>query len=89
MEGVPIVDCHDCIFPEEGHRVASAPVFLEFSTPGEGPQGHEVLHHIAVLELVLDGLWVVRAVLLEESLKVLYWRPHLTLATVCGWRDTP
>jgi hypothetical protein len=36
---------------------------------------------------VLDGVCVVRAGLLEESLEVVCWRPHLALATMRGGRD--
>jgi hypothetical protein len=31
------MDRHDCILPEEGHRVAPARVFVEFHTSGKGP----------------------------------------------------
>jgi hypothetical protein len=67
--GVPIVDHHDHIFR----------VFLGLPVPGEG--GHKILHHATVLELMLDGVCVVRACLLEESLEVLCQWPLLALAT--------
>jgi hypothetical protein len=54
---------------------------------GEGPRGHEILHHAAVLELVLDGEGVVQESLLQELLKVIPGRPRLTLATSYGSHD--
>jgi hypothetical protein len=84
-----IKDCHDHIFPREGHHVASARVFLEFPTMGEGLRDHEVLHHVIVFELVLDVVHVVWVGLLEESLEVVFWRPCLMLATTCGSHDVP
>jgi hypothetical protein len=73
--------------PGEGHRIASAWVFLGQLVLGEGPRGHEILYHATVLELVLNRVHVVRAVLLEESLEVVHQRPRLMLATtrVCLW----
>jgi hypothetical protein len=79
--GVPIVDHHDHIFLWERHRVVSAQVFLKFPTSGEGPQGHEVLYHIAVFELMLNGVCVVWAGLLLESLEVVCQCARLALAT--------
>jgi hypothetical protein len=64
-KGAPIVDCHDRIFPGEGHCVTFVQVFLEFPTPGEGLQDHDIPHYVVVLELVLDGVGVVRVGLLE------------------------
>jgi hypothetical protein len=46
---------HDCIFPREGHCVAPAQILVEFHTLGQGPRDHEILHHVAVLELVPIG----------------------------------
>jgi hypothetical protein len=85
----PIVDHHDCIFPGEWCHVASAWVFLEFATPGEGPQCREVLHHVTVLELMLDGVHMIWTGLLEKSLKVVSWWPHLVLATMHGSCNIP
>jgi hypothetical protein len=83
-EGVPIIDRHDRIFPKEGCHVTSAQVFLEFPTLGEGPLGHEILHHVAVIELMLDGVCMVWVGLLDESLEVVCRRAHLALATARG-----
>jgi hypothetical protein len=71
--GKPTIDCHDRVFSGEGHRVSSTRVFLGFHVPGKGSRGHEV-HHVAVLEPVLDGVHVVAVGLLENSLEV-----------VCQW----
>jgi hypothetical protein len=87
--GAPIVHHHDHIFPGEGHCVASTQVFLEFPNPSVGPRGHEIPHHVIDLELVLDGVHVVRAGLLEESLEVVCRWSRLVLATVCGSHDVP
>jgi hypothetical protein len=82
-----IVDHHNRIFPREGHHVVSAQVFLGFLVPGERPRGHEILHHATVLELLLEGVCVVQAGLLEESLRVVCRQPCLVLATACGGHD--
>jgi hypothetical protein len=71
----PILNHHECVFPRERHRVSPARVFLEFRSSGERPQYHETLHHVAILELVLDGVCVVWAGLPEESFEVVYRRP--------------
>jgi hypothetical protein len=63
--------------------------FLEFPTSDEGPRGHELLHHVTVLDLLLDEVHMVRADLLEESLKVIYRWPCLELATLRDGRDAP
>jgi hypothetical protein len=55
--------------------------------PGEGPRGHEIIHHVTVLELVLDYVCMLRACLLKKSLEVVCWWPCLALATACGSRD--
>jgi hypothetical protein len=67
---VPIVDHHDHIFPKEGCHTSSTWVFFLLPIPVEGPRGHEIFHHVVVLEPVLDGVCVVWAGLLEESLEV-------------------
>jgi hypothetical protein len=87
--GASIINCHDYIFPGEGHNVAPTWVLIELRTPGREPRDHETHHHVTVLELVPDGLHVVWAGLLEESLEVVGRRPHLTLVAVCGSRDAP
>jgi hypothetical protein len=60
-----------------------------FHTPGEGYRGHEIHHHVIILELVLGGVRVVQVGLLKESLEVVYRRPHLLPATVHGSDDAP
>jgi hypothetical protein len=84
---VPLIDHHDRIFPREECHPSSARLFIGLLVLGEGPQGHEILHHVTVLELVLNGVRVVWAGLLEESLKVVCWWPRLALDTVPGGRD--
>jgi hypothetical protein len=54
---------------------------------GEGPRGHEIIRHVAVLELVLDYVCMLRACLLKKSLEVVCWWPCLALATACSSRD--
>jgi hypothetical protein len=46
---------------DKRHHVTFAWVFIEFHTTGEGPRDHEILHHVAILELVFDGVRVVWA----------------------------
>jgi hypothetical protein len=66
---VPITEHYDYFHPEEGCRVPSARVFL---VPGEGSRGHKILHHVIVLELVLDGVRMVQADNFKKSLDVVY-----------------
>jgi hypothetical protein len=87
--GVSIVDCHDRIRPVERPRVASTHVLIKFHASGEEPQDHEILNHVAVIKLVLDGIRKVRAGPLKESLKVVYRWPHLALVAVCCSHDMP
>jgi hypothetical protein len=54
---------------------------------GQGPRGHETLHYAAVSELMLDGVGVVQASLLQELFEVVCGRPRLTLAAASGCRD--
>jgi hypothetical protein len=82
--GVPIIDCHECVFPGKRHRIAPAWVFLGLLVPGEGPRGHEILHHLIGIELVLDGVRLVRAGLFEKSLEVARQRSCLMFATARG-----
>jgi hypothetical protein len=86
QQGAPIVDHHNNVFFEKGHRVALVGGLVAFHTSGEGPQGHEILHHATVPELVLDGVGVVWASLLQEILKVIHGWSCLMLATTCGGR---
>jgi hypothetical protein len=53
--GMPFVDHHDRILSEEGHRVALIRDLIDFHALGEGSRDHEVLHHVAIPELMLDG----------------------------------
>jgi hypothetical protein len=71
---VHIINHLDNVFPGERHHVAPSWVFVKFCTPGEGPQDHETLHHVIVLEFVPDGVLLVWAGLLKQSLEV-----------VCRW----
>jgi hypothetical protein len=73
-KGEPVEDRHDRNFPEKGHHASSTRIFFGLLVPCEGPRGHENFHHSTVLELVLDGVHIVRVGLLEESLEV-----------VCRW----
>jgi hypothetical protein len=76
-------------FLREGHRVAPSWILLESHTTGRRPRDHETLHHVAVLELVPDGVRVVWLGLLEESLEVVVRWPRLTLVTVGSSHDSP
>jgi hypothetical protein len=87
--GAPIIDNHDYILLRERHCVAFAQDIIEFHTPGERPQDHENFHHVTAIELVLDGVCMVRAGLLEESLEVVRRRPHLALGATCISRNVP
>jgi hypothetical protein len=54
--------------------------------PGKGmathrPRDHEILHHVTVLEFVLNRVCMVWASLLEESLEVVCGQPRLVLPT--------
>jgi hypothetical protein len=82
-QGAPIVDCHDSVLPGERCHI----VIIEFHALREGPQDHEILHHAAVPELVLDGVHMIWASLLEEPLKVVCRQPHLVLAATYGSPD--
>jgi hypothetical protein len=79
-QGESIVDHHDCIFSRKGHRAVLVGDIVNFHASGEGPQGHEILHHAAIPELVVDGVGVVQASLLEEPLEVVHGQSRLLLA---------
>jgi hypothetical protein len=87
--GASTVNRHDCVFLGEGHRVAPVRVLIEFHTPSWGPRDHKTLHHVAVLELVPDGVHVVCAGLFEESLEVFGRQTRLTLVTMHDSHDAP
>jgi hypothetical protein len=78
--GAPIVDCHDRVFPRKGHHITLIGDLIDFHASGQGPSGHETLHHAAVPELVLDGVGRVRASLFKELVEVVRGRLCLTLA---------
>jgi hypothetical protein len=65
----------------KGHRAALVGDLVNFHASGEGPRGHETLHHAAVSEPVLDRVGMVRASLLNELLEVVCGWPRLTFAT--------
>jgi hypothetical protein len=86
---VPILDCHDRIHAIERPHVTSTHILIKFHAPGEEHQDHEILNHVAVIKLVLDGIRKVRAGPLKESLKVVYRWPHLALVAACYSHDMP
>jgi hypothetical protein len=75
----PILYHHDCILSRDGHCITLVWYPIEFHASGEGPRGHEILHHAAVPKIVLDGVSVVWESLLKELLKVFYGRLRLVL----------
>jgi hypothetical protein len=87
-QGAPIIDHHDHVLSKEGRHVSPIWDFIKFHASGEGSRGHEILHHVVVHELVLDGVSMVRARLVEELLKVVCGQPWLVLAAACGSHDT-
>jgi hypothetical protein len=52
-----------------------------------GPRDNEILHHVTVPELMLDGVHVVWAGLLKESLNVVSRLQGLALAATCDSHD--
>jgi hypothetical protein len=85
--GEPIVDRHDRVFSRKGHHVTVVGDLVDFHASSEGPRGHKILHHVAVTELVLDGVSVVRAGLLRELLEVVRGQSCLALSTVSNGRS--
>jgi hypothetical protein len=81
--GVPIIDCHNCVFSGEGRRVALVRDLIDFHASGERPRGNEILHHVVVSELVLDEVGMVWVSLLKELLEVVHGQSCLMLAAVC------
>jgi hypothetical protein len=77
---VPIVDHHDRIFSREGCHAALVGDLVGFHASGERSRSHEILHHAAVHELVLDEVGIVWARLPKELLKVVRGWPCLTRA---------
>jgi hypothetical protein len=63
--GVLIIDCHDHVFSGEGRRAALFEVIVGFHASCEGSRGHEILHHAIGPELLLDGVGMVWARLLQ------------------------
>jgi hypothetical protein len=70
-----ITDCHDRFFSRKRHHVTLVEDLVDFHASGEGPRGHETLHHPTIPKLMLDVLGMVRASLFEKLFKV-----------VCGGR---
>jgi hypothetical protein len=68
--GASPVDHHDSVFLRERCRITPIWPFIELRTLGEGPYGHEASHHAEVLKLVLDGVCVVWAGLLDKPIEV-------------------
>jgi hypothetical protein len=85
---VPIVDPHDCFFLGEGCHASSARVSFRLLVLSEGPRGHKIFHHVAIFELVIDKVCMVRTSLLEESLEVVYRWSCLVLDTAPNDHDT-
>jgi hypothetical protein len=77
---VLIADCPDCFFTRKRCRIALVRDLVDFHASGEGTRGHETLHHVAVPELVLDEVGMVRASLFEKPSEVVCAWPCLTLA---------
>jgi hypothetical protein len=73
--GVSLENHRGGILFEEQCCVTPVRSFIWLGALGEGSQGHEALHHAAVLEFVPDGVGVVWASLLKEHLKVVCGRP--------------
>jgi hypothetical protein len=86
-QGAPIVDRHDWVISREGRRISLIGDLIEFHGLGEGSRGHEILHHVVVHELVLDGVGVVSTSHLQELLEVARGWPCLMLATTYCDRD--
>jgi hypothetical protein len=86
---VTLKNRHDGILFGEWCCVAPVRSFIGLGTPGEGFQGHEDLHHTAVLEFVPDGVGVVWASLLKEPLEVFCRHPHQAPTALHGGRDAP
>jgi hypothetical protein len=84
--GVPIVDHHYRVFSGKGHRVPLVEDLIDDHSSGEGPRGHEILHHTAIPEIVLDGVGVVWVSLPKELLEVVHGQSRLTLGTAHGSR---
>jgi hypothetical protein len=78
---------HACILSRDGHCVTLVRYPIEFDASGEGPRGHEILHHAAVPKIVLDGVSVVWESLLKVLLEVFYGRLRLVLAAAYGSHD--
>jgi hypothetical protein len=81
--GVPITDHHNHVFTRKEHRVTLIGDLIDFHASVERPRGHEILHHAAVPELVLDRVGKVRANLLKVLLKVVPMQSRLMLAATC------
>jgi hypothetical protein len=77
--GASSIDHHDCVLPGERHCIASAWIFIELRTLGEGPRGLEAPHDAIILELLPGGACVVWVDFLEEPLEAACRWPRLSL----------
>jgi hypothetical protein len=68
--------------PSPSHRVPRGLLAL-----GESPCSHVVLHHGALLELMLDGVCMVRACCLKELFDVIGRLPHPALEVTLSGSD--
>jgi hypothetical protein len=83
QRGAPNIDCHECVLSWERHHVALVGVLVEFHALSDGSRGHELFHHVAVPEFVLDGVGMVWASLLKRLLKVVCGLSCLVFAAAC------
>jgi hypothetical protein len=80
------VDRHDYVFQGKRHYVVPIRIFVWPRTSSDGPRGHEAPHHVTILELVSDGVYVVYAGFFEKPLDVVCRQPYLTLVIARGGR---
>jgi hypothetical protein len=84
---VCITYCCNRVLSGKGRRVGLVRDLILFHASGEGSRGHEILHHVTALDLVLNGVSMVCISLLEELLDVVRGRPCLALAVSCSSSD--
>jgi hypothetical protein len=65
LGGGAVVDRHDHLLSGEGCHALFARVSFALLALGESPQGHEIFYRGAFLELLLDGVCMVRTSHLE------------------------
>jgi hypothetical protein len=71
----------------KGHHAVLIGDLVDFHSSREGPRGYEIIHHVTVPELVLDGVGVVWVSLFKELLNVVHGRSRLAVAAarnLCG-----